>query len=107
MEIIEYVLLVVLLLSAVVIIAAVLMQKSNEEGLSGAISGSADTFYGRDKSSHTDRLLFKWTLIASIVFVVAVVAVYILQPDFSSSFALDDWMTDTYLNNYSHVFPTE
>ena len=105
MEILEYVLLVVLLISAVVIIAAVLMQKSNEDGLSGAISGGADTFYGRDKSAHSDRLLFKWTLIASIVFVVAVVAVYILQPDFSAPFELDGWKTE--LNNYSHVFPEE
>lgn len=105
MVILEYVLLVILLLAAVIIIAAVLMQKSNEEGLSGAISGGADTFYGREKSAHTDRLLFKWTLIASIVFVIAVMVVYILQPDFSSSYGLDDWKNE--LTNYSHVFPTE
>lgn len=106
MEILEYVLLIVLLISAVFIVVAVLLQKSNEDGLSGTISGGAETFYGKDKSSHADRALYKWTLIASIVFAVAVLAVYVIQPDFSSTYTLKDWMTDS-LNNYSHVFPTK
>ena len=84
------------------IIAAVLLQKSNEDGLSSTIAGGSDTFYGKDKSSHTDRTLFKWTIIASIVFAVAVLAVYIIQPDYAKGFNLDDW-TNSYLNNYSYV----
>lgn len=106
MEILELFLLIVLLIAAVFIIAAVLMQKSNEEGLSGTIAGGADTFYGKDKSTHGDRTLFKWTVIASLVFAFAVIAVYIIQPDYSSSFSLGDWMSD-YLNNYSHIFPAD
>ena len=106
MEILEYVLLIVLLISAVFIVVAVLLQKSNEDGLSGTISGGAETFYGKDKSAHGDKALYKWTLIAAIVFAVAVLAVYIIQPDFSSTYTLKDWMTDS-LNNYSHVFPIE
>ena len=101
MEIIEYVLLILLLLSAAFIVVAVLLQKSSEDGLSGAISGGSDTFYGRDKSSHTDRALYKWTIIAAAVFMVAVLAVYILQPDFTSTYALDQWKTDS---NYSYIF---
>ena len=58
----QYILLSVLLLSAGVIVIAVLLQKSNEDGLSGTIAGGAETFYGRDKSAHTDRALYKWTL---------------------------------------------
>lgn len=105
-SILQYILLIVLLASAVFIVVAVILQKSNEDGLSGTIAGGAETFYGKDKSSHTDRALYKWTLIASIVFVLAVVAVFVIQPDFSSSYTLKDW-TSSYLNNYSHVFPTE
>ncbi len=105
-SILQYILLIVLLAAAVFIIVAVIMQKSNEDGLSGTIAGGSETFYGKDKSSHTDRALYKWTLIASIVFVLAVVAVFVIQPDFSSSYTLKDW-TSNYLNNYSHVFPTE
>ena len=104
MIVLEYVLLVILLLAAIFIVAAVLLQKGNEDGLSGAISGGADTFYGKDKSSHTDRALFKWTVIVGIIFAVTVIVVYVIQPDYSSSFSLDDWMS-SYLNQYSHVFP--
>ena len=102
MEILQYVLLAVLLVSAVVIVVAVLLQKSNEDGLSGTIAGGSETFYGKDKSSHTDRTLFKWTVIASIVFAVAVLVVYIIQPDYSQGFSLEDW-TNEYLNNYSDI----
>jgi len=95
--------LVVLLVSALFIVVAVILQKSNEDGLSGAISGGSETFYGKDKSSHTDRALFKWTLIASVVFVLAVIAVFVIQPDFSDSYSVKEWMEQS-LNNYSHVF---
>ena len=103
MIVLEYVLLAILLLAAIFIVTAVLLQKGNEDGLSGAISGGSETFYGKDKSSHTDRLLFKWTAIVGVIFVVCVVVVYVIQPDYSSSFSLDDWMSD-YLNQYSNVF---
>ncbi len=104
MEILQYVLMVVLLVSAVFIIVAVLLQKSNEDGLSSTIAGGQDTFYGRDKSAHADRVLYKWTLIASVVFVLAVVAVFVIQPDFAKSFELDAWTSSSDLNNFTHVF---
>ena len=102
MEILEYVLMAVLLISAIVIVVAVLLQKSGDEGLSGALTGSSDTFYGKDKSAHTDRALFKWTVIAGIVFAVCVLAVYVIQPDYANDFALDEWMNSN-LNNYSDI----
>ena len=88
---IEYVLLAVLLLSAVFIIVAVIFQKSADEGLSGTIAGGNETFYGKEKAAHTDKLWFKLTLVVSIVFVLAVLAAYIIQPDYDSSAALDEW----------------
>ena len=102
MDILELVLLVVLLVSAAVIIVAVLLQKSNEDGLSGSISGGAETFYGKDKSSHGDRALYRWTLIAAIIFCLAVFVVYVIQPDYAKSYELDAWKT--MLSDYSHVF---
>lgn len=103
MQILEYVLLIVLLVSAVFIVVAVLLQKSNEDGLSGTIAGGQETFYGRDKSAHTDRLLFRLTLVAAIVFAIAVVAVFVIQPDYAKSFKLDDWKN---LSDYASIFPT-
>ena len=103
MEILEYVLLAVLLVSAAFIIVAVLLQKSNEDGLSGTIAGGAETFYGKDKSSHADRALYKWTLVAAIVFGVAVLAVFVIQPDYAESYSLDAWK-DIINSSYSHLF---
>ena len=101
MEILEIVLLVLLLVSAAFIVVAVVLQKSNEDGLSGTISGGAETFYGRDKSAHGEKKLYKWTLIASLVFAVAVVVVFIIQPDYAESFSLTDWQD---INSYSYIF---
>jgi preprotein translocase subunit SecG len=102
MVVLEYVLLAVLLISAAFIVVAVVLQKSSEDGLSGTIAGGAETFYGKDKSSNTDRALFKWTLIAAIVFAVAVLLVFIIQPDFAKGFELDAWQD---LNSsYSHLW---
>ena len=90
-----------LLVMAVFLVVAVLLQKSNEDGLSGTISGGAETFYGKDKSSHGDRALYRLTLVAGIVFCLAVAVVYIIQPDYAESYSLDAWKD---LTNYSHLF---
>ena len=88
----EYVLLAVLLLAALFIVIAVIFQKSTDEGLSGTIAGgNSETYYGKDKSKHTEKLWFKWTLIASLVFAAAVVLTYVLQPDYTNSLDVDFW----------------
>ncbi len=103
MTILEYVLLAVLLVSAVFIIVAVLLQKSNEDGLSGTISGESKTFYGKDKSAHGDRALYRLTLIAGIIFALAVLVVYVIQPDYYNGYAVDGWK-DIVNSGYSHLF---
>ena len=101
----ESILLVVLLVAALFIIVAVLLQKGSDEGLSGSITGGgADTFYGKDKASHTERTLFIFTIIVAIIFVVAVLAVYVIQPDFYATYSLDDWKTNTSYNGYTNIF---
>lgn len=98
----EYILLVILLLSAIFIVTAVTIQKSSDEGLSGTIAGGSDTFYGKDKSAQTGRLLRKWTMIVGIVFAIAVVVVYVMQPDFEKSFNnLDYWQQ---VSEYKSIF---
>lgn len=98
----EYILIVVLLLSALFIVLAVLFQKSDKEGLSGTIAGGSETYYGKDKSMDTDRKLRKWTTVVGIIFAVAVIAVYVLQPDYSSNLDyLDAWKQ---LTEYSSIF---
>ena len=86
----EYVLLSILLVCAIVITVAVTLQKSNE-GLSGTIAGGSETYYGKDKASQTGKKLFKITLILSIVFAVAVLVAYVMQPDYNTNTA-NEWM---------------
>ena len=94
----EYILLGVLLVCAIIIVVAVIFQKSTE-GLSGTIAGGSETYYGKDKSVQTGKKLFKITLIASIVFAVAVLAAYVIQPDYS--YVQNDW---TSISDYSSIF---
>lgn len=101
MATLEYILMVALLVSACVIVIAVLLQKSSDEGLSGTIAGGSDTFYGKDKSAHTERKLFKWTVIFSVIFALCVLAVYVIQPDHADKYALDGWES---LSNYAFLF---
>ena len=104
MEILEYVLLAVLLVCAAFIIVAVVLQKSSDEGLSGTIAGGAETFYGKDKSGSSDRMLYRWTLIAAIVFAIAVLAVFVIQPDYANSYSLDAWQEIASDSGWSHLF---
>ena len=102
MLILELILLSVLLICAVVITAAVVLQESNE-GLSGTISGGSETYYGKDKSNQKGKKLFKITLISCIVFALAVLAVYVIQPDYSDvSNTWKDYVDDSYADIFTH-----
>ena len=69
----------VVILLAIGISVVVAMQSTQEDGLSGTIAGgSSDSFFGKSKTMTKDRLLSRVTLIASIVFVVLVLALVVL-----------------------------
>lgn len=55
---------------AVFLIAVVLLQEGKTSGLSGAISGGADTFLSKNKAKSWDAKLARWTKWVAIVFVV-------------------------------------
>ena len=100
--VVEYILLGVLLLSAIFLVIAVTLQKSNDEGLSGTIAGGSETYYGKDKSMRAGRFLNKWTLIITVVFALAVIVVYVMQPDYAqSNDNLDYWQT---VSEFSSIF---
>lgn len=63
------------LLVSIIIIAVVLLQQGRRAGITGAISGGADTFLSKNKARDFDAFLAKWTkYIAIIFFVLAIVA---------------------------------
>ena len=100
---VEYILLGVLLVAAVFIVVAVTLQKSGDEGLSGTIVGGTETYYGKDKSVQKNKKIGKWVLIVSIIFALAVLVVYVIQPDYhQSKYALDAWQdASDYVNIFS------
>ncbi len=70
---------IILILASLFLIVAVLMQSSKSHRLSGTIAGGAETFFGKTKGSDLDKKLSKWTIVIAIVFVLAVLAVYLIQ----------------------------
>ena len=68
----------ILLALAVAIIALVLIQQGKDKKLSSAIAGGSDTFYGKSKGANKDKVLSTITAIAAVLFVVIVVAMYLI-----------------------------
>lgn len=101
LTVLNYVLMAILLLCAVFLVVSVLLQKTKEDGLSGAITGGADTFYGKDSSNRGDVILKKWTKIVGIIFAICVLVVYIIQPDYAQTSPVNSWKD---LTNYKAIF---
>ena len=69
----------ILIALAVVLAIVILMQTGKEEGLSSTIAGGAsDTFFGKSGGSSKDKILFRITVVGSIVFVILSVVLTIL-----------------------------
>ncbi len=70
MTALQYVLSILIILLSIAISILVLMQESKQQGLSGAISGAAETFFGKNKGRTMEAKLEKYTKIAGVVFFV-------------------------------------
>ena len=70
MSAIQYIFGVILIILAVFLTIVILLQESRSAGLSGAISGGADTFFGKSKGRTIEQKLVKITRICAIAFFV-------------------------------------
>lgn len=68
MSALQIILGVLLIISSILIIVVVLLQESRSSGLSGAIAGGAETFFGKNKGRTIEAKLAKWTKYISIAF---------------------------------------
>lgn len=59
---------------SVILIGVVLMQHGKQQGLSGAIAGGAETFFGKNKGRTIDEVLKKVTSLVAILFVASSIA---------------------------------
>lgn len=69
MVVLQWIVGILLLIAALVMIVTVLLQSSERTGI-GAVSGAAETFFGKNKAKGMDAKLALITKICAIVFVV-------------------------------------
>lgn len=69
MEILRTVLTVIFVIDCIALTVIVLMQEGKQKGL-GAISGMADTYWGRNKGRSMEGALIKVTRIMAVLFMV-------------------------------------
>ncbi|MBR6726112.1 MAG: preprotein translocase subunit SecG, partial [Clostridia bacterium] len=69
-----------LIIFSIALIVSVLFQSSKNARLSGAIAGTAETFFGKSKGKTIDKKLSKVTVVISIIFAIIVLSLYAIQP---------------------------
>ena len=74
MSVIETILVVVEALCSVALIAVVLLQSGKEAGLSGALSGSSDSYLSKNKKGGLDQMLASSTKWIALVWVLLTLA---------------------------------
>jgi len=70
MEILKFIITVVYIAICIALTVVVLMQEGKSAGLSGAISGVADTYWGKNKGRSMEGALEKGTKILAASFIV-------------------------------------
>lgn len=76
--IVSVVFIILMFLAALVAIILVLFQQSNSDGIQG-ITGSSETFFGKNKGQSIESKLKKWSWICLAVLGVLAIIFYIVQ----------------------------
>ena len=79
METLNLIISIVQVVLAIAVIFLVLLQQGKRTGLSGAISGGAETFFGKNKASSMDALLSRLTIILSILLGISTLALNLVH----------------------------
>lgn len=64
-------LIIVHVIISLALIIVVLMQHGKQQGLSGAIAGGAETFFGKNKGRTVDAMLKKFTSVIAALFIIS------------------------------------
>ena len=70
---------VIQVLCSLVLVAIVMLQSGKSAGLSGAISGMADTFLSKNKGKSGDAKLARWTKWVAIAFMIITLVLVLIQ----------------------------
>lgn len=63
---------------SIIMIASILMQSSKTAGLSGAIGGGAETFFGKNKGRTMDALFARVTEVSAAIFILTSILLSLL-----------------------------
>ena len=66
----------IMIVASLFLIVVVLLQHGAQQG---AVSGSADTFYGSGKASASDRIFARLTSIVGVVFVIIAIVLNLIH----------------------------
>ncbi|KMJ58930.1 preprotein translocase subunit SecG [Bacillus sp. LL01] len=66
---------ILLIIVAISLITVVLLQSGKSAGLSGAISGGAETLFGKQKARGLDLVLHRATVVLSVLFFVLTLSI--------------------------------
>lgn len=70
---------VVHILICVILILVILLQSSKQQGITGVISGGAETFFGKNKGRSFEGKLAKATSICMVLFIVTSISLVVLS----------------------------
>lgn len=69
---------ILLVLDCLILITIVLLQKGKAAGLTGAIGGAAETYWGKNKARSLEGKFEKWTKLIAALFIVLSLALYLM-----------------------------
>ena len=79
MDTLKLIISIVQVILAIVVVVLVLLQQSKRAGLSGAIGGGAETFFGKNKASSMDAMLSRLTIVLSVLLVITTLALNLIR----------------------------
>ncbi len=72
------ILIILMFVAALAAIVLVMLQPGNSQGID-ALSGSSETFYGKNKGKSTESILKRWTIVCLVVLAVLAVVFFIIS----------------------------
>lgn len=69
-QVINAILLILYIIDSVVLTILILMQEGKQAGLTGAISGAAETYWGKNKGRSMEGGLVRATKILAVIFII-------------------------------------
>ncbi|MPN53700.1 putative protein-export membrane protein SecG [bioreactor metagenome] len=78
MSTLTIVLSVIQMICCLILIAVIILQQGKSAGLSGAISGASETFFGKNKGRSIEGKLERYTTWVAALFMVLTLVIYLL-----------------------------